>query len=58
VSARVMNQSRGHWFLSNALTIVVNISPNMEIKFVGLGDGSKFLNEFDLELFTLQKKKQ
>jgi hypothetical protein len=51
-----MNQSRGHWFLSNVLTIVVNISFNMEVKVVGLGDGSKILNEFDLKLLTLQKK--
>jgi len=37
-----MNQSKGHWFLSNVLTIIVNISLNMEVKIVGLGDGSKF----------------
>jgi hypothetical protein len=51
-----MNQSKGHWFLSNVLTIAINISPNMETKVVGFGDGSKILNEFDLELLTLQKK--
>jgi hypothetical protein len=50
-----MNQSRGHWFLSNVLTIVVNISFNMEVKVVGLGDGSKILNEFDLKLLTFPK---
>jgi hypothetical protein len=51
-----MNQSRGHWFLSNVLIIAINISFNMEVKVVGLGDGSKILNEFDLKLLTLQKK--
>jgi hypothetical protein len=51
-----MNQSRGHWFLSNALTTVVNISLNMEIEVVGLGDGSEILDEFDSKLLTLQKK--
>ncbi len=55
MSACVMNQSRGHWFLSNVLTIVVNISFNMEVKVVGLGDGSKILNEFDLKLLTFPK---
>jgi len=53
-----MNQSRGHWFLLNALTTIVNISLNMEAKVVGLGDGSKILDEFDLEFITLQKNMQ
>jgi len=58
MSAWVMNQSRGHWFLLNALTTIVNISLNMEAKVVGLGDGSKILDEFDLEFITLQKNMQ
>jgi hypothetical protein len=55
VSACVMNQSRRHWLLSNALTTTINISRNMEAEVMGLGDGFKILDEFDLELVTLQK---
>jgi len=58
MSACVTNQSRKHWLLLDALIIMVNISLNMETKVVGLGDGSKILDEFDLELFTMQKKMQ
>jgi hypothetical protein len=58
MSACVMNQSRRHWLLLDALIITVNISFKMETKVVGLGDGSKILDEFDLELFTLQKNMQ
>jgi hypothetical protein len=51
-----MNETRGHWFLSDALTTIVNISVNMEVEVVGLGEGSEVLDEFDLKLLTLQKK--
>jgi hypothetical protein len=51
-----MNQLKEHWLLLNVLTTVVNISFNMEVKVVGLGEGSKILDEFDSELLTLQKK--
>jgi len=55
VSACVMNQSKRHWLLSDALTIVVNISFNIKAKVVGFNEGSKILNEFDSKLLTLQK---
>jgi hypothetical protein len=58
MSACVTNQSRRHWLLLDALIIMVNISFNMEAKVMGLGDGFKILDEFDLELFTMQKKMQ
>jgi hypothetical protein len=58
MSACVTNQSRRHWLLLDVLIIMVNISLNMEAKVVGLGDGSKILDEFDLELFTMQKNMQ
>jgi len=58
MSACVTNQSRRHWLLLDALIIMVNISHNMEAKVVGLGDGSKILDEFDLEFFTMQKNMQ
>jgi hypothetical protein len=56
MSACVVNQPRGHWLLLNVLTTIVNISLNMESKVVGLGDGFEILDEFNLELLTLQKK--
>ncbi len=53
VGAHVMNQTRGNWLLSNALTTNVNISVSMEAQVVGLGDKSEILNEFDSKLLTL-----
>jgi hypothetical protein len=53
VNACVMNQSRGHWLLLDALITTVNISLNMEVEVLGLGDGFEILDEFDLELLTL-----
>jgi hypothetical protein len=53
-----MNQSKEHWLLLDALTTIINISFNMEAKVVGLGDGSKNLDEFDSKKFALQKKMQ
>jgi hypothetical protein len=50
-----MNRSRGNLLLSNALTKTINISFNMEVEVVGLGDGSEILDEFDSELHTMQK---
>ncbi len=58
VSACVMNRSRGNLLLSNALTKTINISFNMEVEVVGLGDGSEILDEFDSELHTMQKWKR
>jgi len=51
----MMNQSRGHWLLSNALTTIVNISFSMEVEVMGLGDRFEIIDEFDLELFFIQK---
>jgi hypothetical protein len=35
------------------LTITINISLNMEVEVVRLGDGFEIPNEFDSKLFTL-----
>ncbi len=51
----MMNQSRGHWLLSNALTIIVNISFKVEVEAMGLGDRFEIIEIFDLELFFIQK---
>ncbi len=47
MSVYVMNQSRGDWFLFDALIAIVNISFNMEVTVVGLGDRFEILDEFD-----------
>lgn len=51
----MMNQSRGHWLLSNALITIVKISFSMEVEGMGLGDRFEIIDEFDLELFFIQK---
>jgi hypothetical protein len=39
--------------LSYALTTIINIAFNMGVEVVELGEGSKILDEFDLEFLTL-----
>lgn len=39
----------------DALITIINISFNMEAKVMGLSDGFEILDEFDLELISLQK---
>jgi hypothetical protein len=43
VSTCVMNQSRGHWLLSNALTIVIALIVNMETTLLPLFGGLEIL---------------
>ncbi len=43
VMACVLNQSRGHWLLLNALTIVINLIVVMESKANPLVDGNETL---------------
>jgi hypothetical protein len=50
-----MNSSRGHWLLLDSLNIIINISFNMEVEVVGLGDRSQILEGFDSKFFILQK---
>ncbi len=51
----VINQSRGHYLLLDALTMYVGISLFMEMKLVGLGDRFKILDKFDSKLLFLLK---
>jgi hypothetical protein len=37
------------------LTTTINISFSIEAQAMGLGDGFKILDEFDLELFVIRK---
>jgi hypothetical protein len=51
----VMNQSQGHWFLSNALITCINLTQAIEIKMGWVFDGTNVLDPFDHEVFFFQK---
>ncbi len=53
----VMNQSRNHWLLLDALTIAINLIVIMESKAYPL-DGNETFDLFDVELHTLDKNMQ
>ncbi len=50
VTTCVFNQSRGHWLLSNALAIVINLIVVMEFETDPLVDGNETLDLFYVEL--------
>jgi hypothetical protein len=52
----VINQSRGHYLLLDALIAYVGISLFIEVKLTGFGDRFKILNKFDSKLLFLLKK--
>jgi hypothetical protein len=51
----VMSQSRGHYLLSNALTITINLIMVMEFETDPF-DVNETFDLFDVELHTLKKK--
>jgi len=50
VTTCVLNQLRGHWLLSNALAIVINLIVVMEFETDPLVDGNETFVLFDVEL--------
>ncbi len=50
-----MNQSKRYKPLSNASTIIINISFRMETKAMGLGNGFEILDELYLSLHLAKK---
>jgi len=49
----VINQSHGHWLLSNALTITITLIVNLQFetaKMFQVSNGMKALNRFDSKL--------
>jgi hypothetical protein len=52
----VINQSRGHYLLLDALITYVGISFLMEVKIIGLDDRFFFFDKFDSKLLFLLKK--
>jgi hypothetical protein len=55
VSPCVLNQSRGHQLLSNALVTVINLIMAMEFQLDPFIDGSETCDQFDVELQMLNK---
>jgi hypothetical protein len=54
----VLNQSKGHWLLSNALLIIINLIVAIESQPDSFDDGSETCDEFDDELQMLYKNMQ
>ncbi len=50
VFACVMNQSRGHWLLSDALTMAITFTMEMEAQLLELFVGLKISYLFDVDL--------
>jgi hypothetical protein len=48
--AYVINYFQGHWLLSNALAIVINLIMAMDAKTNPIVDGNETFNQFDIEL--------
>jgi hypothetical protein len=53
VSACVMNQSRSHWLLSNALTIIITFTINMESTLFLFSGGLENFDSFEIEILVL-----
>jgi hypothetical protein len=48
-----MNQSKGHWLLSNASTIAIALIINMEVALLLLSGGLKISESFESDIFAL-----
>jgi len=55
ISTCVMNHNRGHWFLSDALTIAINLTMEMKAQLLELFDGLEVSNLFDAKICLLHK---
>jgi len=55
VIACVINQSQGHWFMSNALITCINLKQTMEAKMGQVVDVTNVLNPFDFKVFLFKK---
>jgi hypothetical protein len=51
----VMNQSRGHWLLTNALTKTITSIMDMEIMLLQLFNGLEIFKLFEVEIILLHK---
>ncbi len=55
VFACVMNQSRGHWLLSDALTLTITFTMEMEAQLLELSVGLEIFDLFQVEIHLLHK---
>jgi hypothetical protein len=55
VSTCVMNQSRGHWLLSDALTLTITFTMEMEAQLLELSVGLEIFDLFEVEIHLLHK---
>ncbi len=55
VYASVMNQSKGHWLLSNALTISITLTMEMEAQLLELSIGLEIFYLFEAKIYLLHR---
>jgi hypothetical protein len=55
VSTYVMNQSRGHWVLSNALIITITLTMEMEVALLKLSIKLEIFDLFETKIHFLHK---
>jgi len=55
VSTCVMNKSRGHWLLSNALTITITLTMEMEVALLELSIKLEIFDLFEAKIHFLHK---
>ncbi len=53
VSTCVMNESKGHWLLSDTLTTAIALIINMEAALLLLSGGLKIFESFESEILAL-----
>ncbi len=58
VSACVLNQLGGHWLLSNALTTIIILTMNMEVKLLQIFNLFKVSNLFEAKILFLHRNMQ
>ncbi len=47
ISTCVLNQSKGHWLLSNTLTIAITLTMNMEVELLEMASPFEFFDPFE-----------
>jgi len=55
ISNYVMNQSRGHWLLLNALTTSITLTMEMEVALLELSTWPKIFDPFEVEILLLHR---
>jgi hypothetical protein len=53
-----MNQSKGHWLLSDVLTIAITITIKMQIALLQLFNGPEMFDLFEVKILLLHNNTQ